>query len=113
MAINFKKIAKENTVVSEIMENRTKVEKANGKYHISEFDIVASEKGPYAVCAISDTEFINGGFVLSKIFLAIVDEYEGDINAAREDFASEGGLDVRLERTTTKSGKPLTKVEVL
>lgn len=114
MAINFKKIAQEQTFISTIMEGRTKVEKTDGVVTIYDFDIVPSKKGEaYAVCAISDKHFINGGYVLSKIFKAIVDEFEGDVDAAREDFRNSGGLKVRLEKSRTQDGKSITKVEVL
>lgn len=114
MAINFKELAQKQTVLSSIMENRTKVSKKDGVYTIYDFDIVPGKKNDfYAVCAISDSEFINGGFVLTKIFQSIVDEYGGDIDAAREDFRCSGGLRVRLEKGETKDGNSITKVEVL
>ena len=115
MALNFKKIAKSATVLSDLMEHRTKVSKKDGIYHITDFDIVPSPKGgTYAICAISDTEFINGGFVLTKIFNEFVDMNDGDITATREEFKKSGGIRVKLEKTLTNDGtKNLTKVEVL
>lgn len=114
MAINFKNIAQRETVISDIMTNRKKVDKTDGKVHIYDFDIVANSKGEsYAVCAINEDEFINGGFVLSRIFTAIVEEYNGDINTARDDFRKSGGLDVKLTRKKTKGNRDITAVEVL
>lgn len=114
MAINFKKIAKAATVISNIMETRNKVDKTDGKFHIEDFDIVHNASGePYAVCAISKDNFINGGFVLTKIFLDIVTEYDGNIERAREDFRAEGGIDVKLKREKTRSGHDIVSVEVL
>lgn len=114
MAINFKKLAIKQTVLSDIYEGRTKVDKEDGDIHICDFDIVPGKMGNmFAVCALNDRQFINGGFVLTKIFTAIVDEYEGDITEAREDFRRSGGIDVRLTKTKTNSGNTLTKVEVL
>lgn len=114
MAINFKNIARAETVISDIMENRTKVDKTNGEIDIVDFDIVGASNGePYAVCAINDKHFINGGHVLTRIFLAIVAEYDGKIERAREDFRESGGLRVKLERKKTKAGRDITTVEVL
>lgn len=114
MAINFKNIARRETVISDIMESRNKVDKSDGIFHIEDFDIVSNTNGEaYAVCAINDREFINGGFVLTRIFTAIVDEYNGDIETAREDFRREGGLKVRLTRKKTRGNRDITTVEVL
>lgn len=114
MAINFKKVAKQQTILSDIYEGRTKVDKENGDIHICDFDIVPGKNGEmFAVCAINDKQFINGGFLLTKIFTAIVDEYAGDITEAREDFRRSGGIDVRLLKSRTNNGNSITKVDVL
>lgn len=114
MAINFKKIAKAATVISDIMETREKTSKTDGKIHIEDFDIVHGLTGePYAVCAINGENFINGGFVLTKIFLDIVTEYDGNIKKAREDFRAEGGLDVELKREKTRAGHDIVSVRIL
>lgn len=114
MAINFKKIAQRETVLSEIMESRQKVEKKDGIVTIVDFDIVSNKDGEaYAVCAINDTEFINGGTILTNIFTSIVREFNGDIEQARAEYAKSEKLKVKLTKTKTKSGRDLTKVEVL
>ena len=114
MAINFKKIAQRETVLSEIMESRQKVEKKDGIVTIVDFDIVSNKDGEaYAVCAINDTEFINGGAILTSIFTSIVREFNGDIEQARAEYAQSEKLKVKLTKTKTKSGRDLTKVEVL
>lgn len=114
MAINFKNIAQRETVISDIMTNRKKVDKTDGEVHICDFDVVSNGKGEaYAVCAINENEFINGGFVLSRIFASIVEEYSGNIEKAREDFREYGGLDVKLTRKKTKGNRDITTVEVL
>lgn len=114
MAINFRNIAQRETVISDVMTNRKKVDKTDGNVHICDFDIVSNKDGEvYAICAINEDEFINGGFVLTRIFTAIVEEYNGDIEQAREDFKDAGGLDVKLSRKKTKGGRDITTVEVL
>lgn len=114
MAINFRNIAAKQTVLSDLMDGRTKVSKTDGVIHISDFDIVPDKKGEaYAVCAISPTEFINGGHVLTRIFTSIIEVFNGDKEQAREEFRKSGGLDVKLERRKTGSGHDITAVEVL
>ena len=114
MALNFKKIAKSATVLSDIMEHRTKVKKQEGEYHIEDFDVIVNEKGEqYVICAISESEFINGGFVLNKIFNEFIAMNDGDITGTREEFRKSGGIKVKLTKSETKTGKSLTKVEVL
>ena len=114
MAINFKNIAQKATVLSDIMANRTKVDKKDGIVTIVDFDIVHNPKGEaYAICAIDDTHFINGGYVLTKIFIDIITEFEGDVDAAREEYRASEPLRVKLTRTKTKAGRDITNVEVL
>lgn len=112
---NFRAKAQEAITLSPVMTNRTKVKNVTGKVHISDFDIVpdAKSKKMYAVCAISATEFMNGGYMLTKIFSSIVDDFGGDITTAREEFVSAGGLDVVITRTMTRDGNNFVNVEVL
>lgn len=114
MAINFKNIAQKETILSDIMTDRTKVDKTDGEIHIHDFDLIANTKGEvYAVCAINERQFINGGFVLTRIFTSIVEECGGNIDYARSEFRKSGGLDVKLERKKTSSNRDITTVEVL
>lgn len=113
MALNFKQIAQDNTVLSEVMKDRVKVDKKNGEYTMVDFDIVQGDKDPYAVIAISDTEFINGGFVLTKIVNGFVDACDGSITDAREEYAQSEPLRFRLEKSTTKNKNTIFKVEIL
>ena len=113
MSVNFKKIASQETVLSEIMEGRTKVQKEDGVITIVDFDMVADPKGEaYAVIAINDTEFINGGHVLTRIVTAFV-EACGGIEQAREEYAKSEPIRCQLEKTKTQSGRTLTKVTIL
>lgn len=113
MSINFKKIAAQETVLSEVMEGRTKIQKEDGEITIVDFDMVADNKGEaYAVIAIDDEHFINGGHVLTRIVSAFV-EACGGIAEAREEYAKSDPIRCRLEKTKTQSGRTLTKVTVL
>lgn len=113
MSINFKKIAAQETVLSEIMEGRTKIQKEDGEITVVDFDLVPDPKGEvYAVVAINDTQFINGGHVLTRIVTAFV-EACGSIEAAREEYAKGEPIRCKLEKTKTQSGRTLTKVTIL
>lgn len=113
MAINFKKIATQQVTLSDIMQNRTKLANKVGRFHISDFDIVPGSKGVYAICAVSDTEFINGGYILTKIFQAAIAECGGDIDTCRDEFRKSGGLDIETCMKVTKAGNSIMEVKVL
>lgn len=114
MSFNFKKIAQQETTISDLMQGRTKVQKTDGVVHIEDFDLVANANGEtYAICAINGTQFINGGFVLTRVFTSIVEEFEGDKERARYEFRESGGIDVKLTRKKTQAGHDITTVEVL
>lgn len=115
MAFNFKKQAVKATTLSDIYEGRTKIEEKGGVYHAFDFDIVSGEeRKPYAVVAVSDTEFINAATVLSDVFIGFVEAYEGDIDQCREDFRSSGGLDFKLVKRKSKdSGRSYWGVEII
>lgn len=113
MAINFRKIAEDATILSDLMSGREKVAKTDGIVTLRDFDLVPDKNGEvYAIFAISDTEFINGGAVLTKIAIEWVNAC-GDIATAREELRKTEGVTVKLKADRTKDGKNLTKVEVL
>lgn len=115
MAINFKNAAIEKTTLSDLMRGRTKKATKEGTHHISDFDIVPSSNGePYAICAVSDTEFINGGKVLTDMFIEFVAAYDGNISQCREDFRNQGGLNIKATMGKTRDGAhSLLKIEVI
>lgn len=122
MAINFREIAVRETCLSDIMNGREKVDKKDGVYHVYDFDIIdiggtnpktKLPREPYAIVAISDKEFINGGAVLTKIIKAIVDECGGDIEFARAEFRNSGGFDIKLTKGNTANGNNITMVDIL
>lgn len=113
MAFNFKSVAQNATTLSDIMNERVKVKKTDGEYTIVDFDIVTVKGSTYVVCAINDKEYINGGMVLTRVFQDIVACFEGDIEAAREEYKQSEPLKVRLTRGETKEGKNITTVDIL
>lgn len=113
MAFNFRAVAQNATTISDLMNNRVKVDKNNGEYTIVDFDIVTIKNSTYVVCAINDREYINGGMVLTRVFQDIVACFEGDIEAAREEYKNSEPLRVRLTKSRTSEGKNITTVDIL
>lgn len=118
---NLKDVAKSSVSLGRIMSERNnKLETADIiKYHpdgvtINYFEkvIIGDEEVYVYTVREEESGFIFAGFVLKKMFNAIIEEY-GDYEKALKAIQEEG-LSVKLSRTKTKDGKrELTKVEVL
>lgn len=126
--MNFKKIALDATTMSELMNERDKMdtEELIKKYPngvtIDFIDNVnmQQEDGEENVWIFVTEEqpnkFTFAGFVLAKIFNNILSEFEGDYAEMIETYNSalkEDKLRVKLERAKTKSKREITKVTVL
>lgn len=126
--MDFKKIAIDATIMSEIMNGRDKMdtEELIKKYPegvtIDFVDNVnmQQEDGEENVWIFVTEEqpnkFTFAGFVLAKIFNNILAEFEGDYAEMIETYNSalkEDKLRVKLERAKTKSKREITKVTVL
>lgn len=126
--MDFKKIALDATTMSELMNERDKMdtEELIKKYPngvtIDFIDNVnmQQEDGEENVWIFVTEEqpnkFTFAGFVLAKIFNNILDEFEGDYAEMIETYNSalkEDKLRVKLERAKTKSKREITKVTVL
>lgn len=126
--MDFKKIALGVTTMSELMNERDKMdtEELIKKYPngvtIDFIDNVnmQQEDGEENVWIFVTEEqpnkFTFAGFVLAKIFNNILDEFEGDYAEMIETYNSalkEDKLRVKLERAKTKSKREITKVTVL
>ena len=126
--MDFKKIALDVTIMSEIMNGRDKMdtEELIKKYPegvtIDFIDNVnmQQEDGEENVWIFVTEEqpnkFTFAGFVLAKIFNNILAEFEGDYAEMIETYNSalkEDKLRVKLERAKTKSKREITKVTVL
>lgn len=126
--MDFKKIALDATTMSELMNGRDKMdtEELIKKYPngvtIDFIDNVnmQQEEGEENVWIFVTEEqpnkFTFAGFVLTKIFNNILDEFEGDYAEMIETYNSalkEDKLRVKLERAKTKSKREITKVTVL
>lgn len=126
--MDFKKIALDATTMSELMNERDKMdtEELIKKYPngvtIDFIDNVnmQQEDGEENVWIFVTEEqpdkFTFAGFVLTKIFNNILDEFEGDYAEMIGTYNSalkEDKLRVKLERAKTKSKREITKVTVL
>lgn len=126
--MDFKKIALDAITMSELMNGRDKLdtEELIKKYPngvtIDFIDNVnmQQEDGEENVWIFVTEEqpnkFTFAGFVLTKIFNNILDEFEGDYAEMIETYNSalkEDKLRVKLERAKTKSKREITKVTVL
>lgn len=126
--MDFKKIALDTTTMSELMNERDKMdtEELIKKYPngvtIDFIDNVnmQQEDGEENVWIFVTEEqpdkFTFAGFVLAKIFNNILSEFEGDYAEMIETYNSalkEDKLRVKLERAKTKSKREITKVTVL
>lgn len=126
--MDFKKIALDATTMSELMNERDKMdtEELIKKYPngvtIDFIDNVnmSQEDGEENVWIFVTEEqpnkFTFAGFVLAKIFNNILAEFEGDYAEMIETYNSalkEDKLRVKLERAKTKTKREITKVTVL
>nr|DAT90108.1 MAG TPA: hypothetical protein [Caudoviricetes sp.] len=126
--MNFKKIALDATIMSELMNGRDKmdteelIEKYPNGVTIDFIDNVnmQQEDGEENVWIFVTEEqpnkFTFAGFVLAKIFNNILAEFESDYAEMIETYNSalkEDKLRVKLERAKTKSKREITKVTVL
>lgn len=127
--MDFKKIALDATTISELMNDRDKMdtEELIKKYPdgvtIDFIDNVnmSQEDGEDENVWVFVTEeqpdkFTFAGFVLAKIFNNILVEFEGDYAEMIKTYNSalkEDKLRVKLERAKTKSKREITKVTVL
>ena len=117
----FAEMARKATVLSPIFENRTKITTDDlirsfpGGITITEFDLIRSDKGSYYAYAFAEdnTRFANAGAILSFCISGWVDAYDGDVSAASDALKAAGGCRVKLSKSTTNKGQPITRVEIV
>lgn len=119
---NFRDLARKATTLSELMENREKIQTAEviknfpDGITLNAVDIVKMSDTSYPVFTFLEDShrFYCGGVVLTKIVGTWVNEYDGDLGLLNHDLAESGGVKVKLKETKTRDGKNnITEVEVL
>ena len=126
MGFNFRQVAQENTVLSEVMKGRDKIlmEDICKVYPdgvtVTEFDIIDTtnkngEPERYCVCAFAEDEksCFFGGVVLTKICDEWAKEFGGDTVAATAALKAQGGVKMKFARAKTKAMRDVTTVEIL
>lgn len=132
MAINFKKVAQENTVACKLMLGREKLDtdEVVGKVcTVVGFDFApkfdtdgapvidpsTGEVDKFGVIILDEfpDKYYNVGTVFTKVCKAWAAEYEDDAEAASHDLAEQGGVQVKFVRAKTKAGKQLINVVIM
>ena len=119
---NFRDLARKATTLSELMENREKIQTGEviknfpDGITLNAVDVIKTSDAKYPVFTFVEdsTKFYCGGIVLSKIVDTWVKEYNGDLGMLNHDLAECGGVKVKLTETKTRDGKNnITEVEVI
>lgn len=122
---NFRDLARKATTLSELMENREKIQTSdvikkfpNG-ITINAVDMIKTSDATYPVFTFSEDSkvFYCGGIILTKIVNTWLEEYDGDLcplDSLNNDLAECGGVKVKLKESKTRDGKNnITEVEVI
>ena len=120
--INFKKMAQDELSLSPLMAGRDQIKTDDligQTVTVTGFDFATiTDKGvektfPVLLLKEYPDRYYNGGALLSKLCKCWADAYDGDVEAASDDLAAEGGVQLRFTSTKTKSGNNLTAVDVI
>ena len=120
--INFKKMAQDELSLSPLMAGRDQIKTDDligQTVTVTGFDFATiTDKGvektfPVLLLKEYPDRYYNGGALLSKLCKCWADAYDGDVEAASNDLAAEGGVQLRFTSTKTKSGNNLTAVDVV
>lgn len=119
---NFRDIAAKTLSLSDLMAGREKItteELIGQTVTVTEFDFATiKDKGiektfPVLIFEEYPDLYYSGGTLLNKMCQAWASEYDGDIAAASNALADEGGVKIRFSSGKTKSGNNLTNIDVL
>ena len=119
---NFRELARKATTLSELMENRVKIQTADviknfpDGITINAVDVIKTSDVKYPVFTFLEDShsFYCGGVVLAKIVDTWLNEYNGDLGLLNHDLAETGGVKVKLTEAKTRDGKNnITEVEVI
>jgi len=118
---NFKKTAEKMTTLSELMTGREQIKTKDivreypDGVTITDFDFAVLNDKAFVVMTFAEDSkrYYNGGLVASKIFQRIVDDFDGDVMAARDEYAQcEDKIHLAFELTETKAGNTVVRVTV-
>lgn len=118
--MGFRTIAKKNTLLSDIMDNRTSIktediiEKFGGVITLTDVDIVDIPTGRYPIFKFKedDSSFYAGGTILMNIVDDCLEECNGDLSLVKNDLAKDN-VKIKLSKARTKNGNSITKVDIL
>ena len=117
----FTEMAKKETSVSRILENREKVSVEDIMHDyptgvtIIDFDLVSLENTTFPVFAIAENPKVAffGGTILNKIVAKWLSAYDGDLEECTADLRASGGVKVRLSKGKTKAGQRVILVDII
>lgn len=121
MANIFASIARKETTLSPLMENkeRMSIDDVISTYPdgvtINGFDMISTGGDSYPVLTFSedDTKFIFGGAIMNNICHGWLEHFEGDTESANSALKASGGVSIRFTKSRTKSGNNITLPEIL
>jgi hypothetical protein len=120
--INFKSIATDELSLSPLMSGREQIKTdalAGKEATVIAFDFATitdnGEQKTFPVLLLEEypKHYYNGGALLSKLCAAWASAYDGDIEMASHDLGESGGVKLKFIKTQTKTGRNLTRVEVV
>lgn len=120
--MSFREIAAKSLSLSDLMVGREKIatEQLIGQtVTVTEFDFATiTDRGkektfPVIIFKELPDHYYCGGTLLAKMCMAWAAEYDGDVAAASNALADEGGVQIRFTAGKTKSGDNLTNITVL
>jgi hypothetical protein len=117
----FTSIARRETTLSPLMEDREKldtdkvIELYPDGFTVINFDMISTGLDTYPILIIKEdsSKFIFGGAIMKNICDGWVEQFEGDIEAASKALESAGGVRMKFEKARTKNGNNLTKPIIL
>lgn len=117
----FTTIARRETTLSELMENREKIsmdeiiEQYPNYITVNGFDMINTNGDTFPVLTFieDNTKFFFGGAIMANICSGWLEHFEGDIKNANEALKNSDGVRIRFKRSKTKSGNNITLPEIV
>lgn len=121
---SIREIAQKATTLSNVTEGNTKIsneeiiDHLDGRIAIDEIDRISAKgidgkiSDTYVYHIAKTKYFAFAGFVLSKVFDQILEEYEGDYTEVNLQLQAEP-LEIKMTSGTTRGGRRIALIEVL